>query len=435
LSSTVDVTQVDASYTAFIDNAVNGSASGVSTTDGAAVNVNVLVRDQFGGVPADSYDAVATWASNGQATTASTTASSTFAAIVGGKATLSILDNGAGVGVNTYDITWAKRAPNGVRTNSVTIKSGFRVAIVAAADLVAGKITSTGTLNSTTKIYENTSGVALSLNDTGNYDSRLATGTAPTVGTQQNLAGVVSVASSATQAATPIEGAALTITGPAGTQFQDGSNNVFGAASLTVYTNSSGQYSINVSSNKAGTQTFTLKSGSATQTVTIKFNAAGATTGTALAVDAPAYIMPGRTLTVTATLTDKYGNPVAVPTNASVDVAWAGPCLLVGTMVDAFDDAGKATFRVLLGAYETGSGTVTVKYDQSADGDFTGTASGDLDLVKTATVQIGAAPVAGATAAIAGCGGTAVLTGALPRTAASSSAVADASEASDSATV
>ncbi len=398
----VDVKQVDASYTAYITNAVYGSASGVSTTDGAAANVNVEVRDQFGGVPADSYDAVATFAASTQATTAATSATSTFKAIVGGKATLSILDDGTGVGLNTYNITWAKRAADGTRTGSTTIKSGFRVAIVAAADLVAGKITSSGTLNSTTKIYENTTETALNLNDTGNYDARLATGTAPTVANAKNLAGVVSVASSATQAATPIEGAALTITGPAGTQFKDASNEVYGAGSLTVYTNSSGEYSINVYSNLAGTQTFTLKSGSATQVVTIKFAAAAATTGTSLVVDAPANILPGRTLTVTATLKDKYGNPVAVSTAADVDIAWAGPGLLVGTMVDAFDADGKATFRVLLGAYETGSGTVTVKYDQSSDDDFTGTATGDLDLVKTATVTIGAAPAAAATAAVSG---------------------------------
>jgi hypothetical protein len=400
-SSAVTAISVEPTYTGYITNALTGTSVVAAGT--AAINVSVY--DQFGGTPADEYDARAVWVSSNSRTTASTTASSKNVAIVGGKATLSVVDNGTGTGYNVYNVEFAKRVAGGGYTGNTAIDTDFEVRLVAAADLVAGKITSSGTLNATTKVYEVSGTTALNLEATGSSDFRTVS-TDPTFTNSTNLTGVVSTVASATAAAVAIEGAKVTVSGT-GLQFRtdalaSGTGYVFGAGSIEAYTDASGNYSVDVASNKAGKQTITITSGSFSQTVTVTFAAAAATTGTSLVIDAPAYILPGRTVTVTATLTDKFGNPVAVSNGTHVDVAWAGPGLTVGTMVDAFDAAGQATFRVLLGANETGSGTVTVKYDQSADGDFTGTASGDLDLVKTATVQIGAAPVAGATAAVAG---------------------------------
>jgi hypothetical protein len=153
-----------------------------------------------------------------------------------------------------------------------------------------------------------------------------------------------------------------------------------------------------------------LKSGSATQVVTIKFNAAAAGTGTSLVVSAPAYQLPGRTVKITGTLTDKYGNPVAVATdglaNGSADfiVTYDGPGLVVGSLPTSTNSSGQFTVNALLGADETGAITVTAKYDRNGDNDYADTASTVVspDLVKSAVIQIGAAPVAGATAKIAG---------------------------------
>jgi hypothetical protein len=396
----VSAVSVDPSYSAHIANA----ETGVGTTDGVAAAVNVVVVDQFGGAPADgTWDARAVWSSNGQATTASTAASSTTKAVVGGKATLSILDNGTGVGTNVYAIKASKLADGGGYGTTVDIDD-LEVNIKAAADLVAGKITSTGTYDSTTKIYANDGPTSLNLNDAKTYDSRLVLGDAPTVSNSIALSGVVSTAN-----LTPIEGAALTISG-AGIQFKKNNVTIYGKDSLTVYTNASGQWAIDVASNKAGKQTLTLTSGSVSQIVTVTFKVADADTGTALTLDAPAYVAPGRTLTLTAILTDKYGNGVDTDANSvsgssvsrTVSVAWSGPGLVSGLLPTAFDADGKVTVKVLLGATETGSGVFTVKYDRNNDGDYTDVAAtvASPDIVKTATVTVGTAPAAASTVAI-----------------------------------
>jgi hypothetical protein len=389
----VSARSVDPSYSAHIANA----STGVGTTDGVAAAVNVVVVDQFGGAPADgTYDARAVWSSNGQATAASTAASSTTKAVVGGKATLSILDNGTGVGTNVYAIKASKLADGGGYASDIAIDD-LEVNIKAASDLVPGKITSTGIYDSDTKVYANAGPTSLNLNDAKTYDSRLVLGDAPTVGNSIALSGVVS-----TSNLTPIEGAALTIAG-SGLQFIKNGATIYGKDSLTVYTDASGNWAIDVASNKAGKQTLTLTSGSVSQVVTVTFKAAGADTGAALTLDAPANVLPGRTLTLTATLADKYGNGVDTDANVSsgssvsrtVSVAWSGPGLISGTLPTAFDADGKLTVKVLLGATETGSGVFTVKYDRNNDGDYDDTAStvASPDITKTATVTVGAAPV------------------------------------------
>ena len=399
-TKSVAVRSVDPTYTAHISNAKDG----LSTTDGAAAAVNVVLVDQFGGAPADEWDARAIFGSSSQSTTAATSASSTSTAIVGGKATLSILDNGTGTGTNVYEITAGKRLAGGGYSTAAQADSAFEIRIVSAANLVAGKITSTGTLNSTTGIYENAGPIALNLEDADNYDSRLVAGDAPTVTNSIALSGVVS-----TTNLTPIEGAAVKISG-AGLQFKRNGVEHYGKDSLTVYTSSTGAWAIDVASNKAGKQTLTLTSGSVSQTVTVTFAAAAAGTGTAIALDAPAYILPGRTLKITGTLTDKYGNPVAVAAdganNSTPDfvVTYDGPGLVVGTLPTSTNSSGQFTVSALLGAGDTGAITVTAKYDRNGDNDYTDVAAtvAAPDVVKSTVIQIGSAPVAGAKAAIAG---------------------------------
>ena len=400
-TESVSVRSVDPTYLAHIVNA----STGLSTSDGAAAAVNVVVVDQFGGAPADEWDARAIWVSSNQSTTAATTASSTSAAVVGGKATLSILDNGTGTGTNVYNVVASKRASGGgYVSGDLTADSTFDIRIVAAANLTPGRITSTGTLDSTTKIYDNAGPIALNLEDTDNYDSRLVVGDAPTVTNKIDLTGVVSTAN-----LTPIEGAALRISA-AGLQFKNTATNLFGKDSLTVYTDASGNWAVSVASNKAGKQTLTLTSGSVSQTVTVTFAAAAANTGTAIAIAAPANILPGRTLQITGTLTDKYGNPVAVAadgvSNSTPDfsVLFAGPGLVVGTLPTSTNASGQFTVSALLGALDTGSITVTARYDRNGDNDYTDVAASVAapDVVRSAVIQVGAAPAAASQARIVG---------------------------------
>jgi hypothetical protein len=390
-TSSKTVMAVDASYTGYITNAVEG----VSVVAGGAATLNIAVYDQFGGTVADEYDARAIWVSSNGRTTASTTASSNNVAIVGGKANLTVTDNGTGTGYNVYNVEFAKRQAGGGYSSNTAIDANFEVRIVSAANLVAGKITVTeGTLNSTSKIYEIAGPVALNLNATGSSDYR-TNSTAPTItgGTTQTLSGLVTTAPTATSAAVAIEGAKVTVAG-AGLQFRSGSSNsyVYSAGSIDVYTSVTGAYSVDVASNKAGKQTITITSGSFSQTVTVVFAAAAENTATAITLTAPATIEPGKTLLVSGVLADKYGNAVDTDqtgqtTTQTFSVAYDGPGLIVGDLPTATDADGKFAFRVLLGATDTGSATVTVKYD--ADGSTTTTTDA---VTKTASIAI-AAPV------------------------------------------
>ncbi len=403
----------DAAYTAY---ALASNGNVATTTDGAAVSVPVVVYDQFGGVPGAGYDVLTTLSSStnfsGTGEVAATAASETKATLSAGKATLSILDNSTGTGENTYAIAVKKLTGNTYGTSIASI-AAFVVKVRAAADLTPGTIDVTdGATNTTTKVREIAGPVVLNLATQGTWDERAVSGTEPTITASgaQSLAGTVSTAATATAAAALVEGAKVSLSG-AGLQFLsvvDGKK-IYTVGSAEVYTNASGAFNVSVASNKAGKQTINITSGGVTQVVTVVFAQADDNAGTSLVVDAPATILPGRTLVVTGVLTDKFGNPVNTvsTTDASNDaagellgdfsVAYDGPGLIVGSLPTETDADGKFTFRVLLGASETGSASVTAKYDANGDLDYADT--GDLSVAKTIT--IGAAPVV-ATAAASG---------------------------------
>jgi hypothetical protein len=393
-AATVTSTQAAATYTATFDNFA-------VTTDGNPVVVPVVVYDQFGGRPANDYDVRAVFdAANtnyaAQATTASTSATSTNVALVNGAATLVITDNGSGVGVNSYDVSIEKRAAGGGYAGALTgvTASNLDVHIKTSASLIAGTVTSTGTQNATTKVYEIAGPVALSLVDYATYDATTVLGAAPTTFTgaltAQAVAGTVSTTATATLAAAAIPGASVTI---AGSGLLFGSNGKYQADSITVKTGTNGGYSVDVYSHNAGKQTLTITSGAATATTTIVFANAAANTGAALTIDAPDYAAPGSTVIAKANLVDKYGNPVAVTDNADAtapdfSLTYSGPGLAVTASAAALDADGMAQIAYFLGTNDSGTITITARYDKNGDEDYT---DAD-DLVITKTIIIGETP-------------------------------------------
>jgi hypothetical protein len=394
-AATVTSTQAAATYT------VSHSAF-TTTTDGNSVALAVVVYDQFGGRPANNYDVRAVFdASNGnyaaQATTASTSATGVALALVGGAASVVLTDNGTGVGVNSYDVTVETRAVAGGYSGALngTGTTTFDVHIKTAASLAAGSVTSNGTQDATTKVYAIAGPVALSLVDYASYDSTSVLGTAPSALTgaltAQNLTGTVSTTASATASATAVPGASVTLSG-SNLFFNNGG--IYQAGSITVAANTSGVYSVNVYSHTAGKQTVTISSGSATATTTIVFAAAADTTGTVLTIDAPAYVPAGSTVIAKAYLVDKYGNAVAVTDNSNssagdFSLTYSGPGLAVTASAAVLDSDGKAQVAYFLGSNDSGTITITAKYDANGDEDYTDV--GDLTVVKTLT--IGSAPV------------------------------------------
>jgi len=412
-SGETTITWTAASYLAY---AMNSNGNVASTTDGAAVSIPVLVADQWGSAPAAGYDVLATFDSadgsySAQATTASTSASETKAALVDGKATLTITDNGTGAGVNVYDISVQKLTGNTYGTAIATI-ANFKINIKAAADITVGSINFTdslGTLNATSKVYEVTTAEPQAKTTFGSNDARTRAGVAPTgfaTDSEANFVGNVKTAATLTTAAATIAGAKVTFKG-AGLQFKStiDSAAVYATDELTVYTNASGVWDVNVYSNKAGTRTFTITSGSVTQTVTVVVAASANDSGKTLTVTAPSTIKAGRTLTITGLLVDAYGNPVAAVENVNSDgagsgktrfsVTYDGPGYVLNTPTST-DANGKFSIRVLLGADEVGLAGLTVTYDPDdavADNTVTKTTSTLIGVSATASAAKKAAAV------------------------------------------
>jgi hypothetical protein len=190
------------------------------------------------------------------------------------------------------------------------------------------------------------------------------------------------------------KGSFVTISGPASVLFSVGNSDSFG--SVTALTDENGLFTVNMYSNTSQTDAVititTPEAGSKTQKVT--FGAVATTAGKTITVAAPASALPGSTFNVVITVADAYGNPVSTGTELQMQVTYAGPGIVFGTLPRDTNTLGQISFAVLLGANDSGSALVTVSYDASNDGDFTGTTVADADITVTKTVVVGAAAAA-----------------------------------------
>jgi hypothetical protein len=379
VASNVTLTGQDSVAKAIVDNSAAASAgtSVRQVAKGSAMSIDYTLVDQFGQTPAGDFQLVISENSSSANFTANVAVSS-------GKATFSGSDNSTSD--NDYVVTATVQKKNATSGNWEAIGAGL-------ARTSAIQIAAVGTPSSVTTTAAATTGVTRDSVTyvAGNTDLEQSSveRTAPSNGT--TLSGNVVGASGAV-----VDGASVTFTG-ANLLFKAG--NVYGVGSITVRTDASGAHgTVNVYSNKAGKQTVTVTSGGASKTVDITF-AAVTTGGSVWTTDAPLRIAPGKTLKVTATLADKYGN--AVDTSGSlVKVSYTGPGFLTATPATETDADGKISFTVLLGAADEGAATVKFTF-AGANGTLEETSSND-DVVSTSTIVIGAATVAGATAAVAG---------------------------------
>ena len=400
--STLALEARDAEFAAVI---ANHDASSASTVDGTGVRFDFEVRDQYGAIPANVYDARAVWVSSNQgllAADASTAASSVYIPVTSGAASLTVTDNGTGTGANVYTITVEERAVGGgyaassdiLRSTETGASSAFTINVVANA--TPGAITATGFTKQATGTYAGKwtmSNVekALALTTFGAYDTNKVLGTAPTglvAGEKHVVAGTVTTAATASAAAVAIVGVPVTISG-AGLQFvytDANSKAIYSVGSATVPSGASGAWSVDVYSNTAGTQTLTVTTGSVTETLLLNDYAnAAATTGSSVVVSMASSTAAGTTVAVVATITDKYGNPVEVSNSGDVAFSYSGPGFTFPSTLPLITDAnGQAKFNVILGSNDTGTGTVTFSYDKDSSGDFTST--GDFVVAKSFTI-------------------------------------------------
>ena len=147
-----------------------------------------------------------------------------------------------------------------------------------------------------------------------------------------------------------------------------------------------GDFDVYVAGHKPGAATVTFVTGAETKTVTVTFATAVLASLKNTVVAAPSAAQAGRAVTVTATLTDAYGNAIAGKT---VQFALTGVGSLSSS--DAVTDAnGVASVRLVSSYGEDGDATVTVShngFDGVTDTSATTTAN-DFTLVKTVTFGI-----------------------------------------------
>jgi hypothetical protein len=344
-----------------------GSGAIYKKAAGSTTTLKFAAKDNFGKGLGSNYRVILT-------ESAATPDVVTDAVFSNGAATFSVTDSatlsesysGDLQEYSTSTRTWADVADNA----AITVAP-----VVGASEAVGSVATLTGTAT----------GLALNLNDLKAADTR-SSGTAPTItaGTKSTLSGTVLDANGI-----PTYGD-VTLSATGAMFSTDG---VYALGSITVQTNNSGAFGgVVIYSNTAGVTVVTATSNGKTKTLSLTFDAAGAATGTTYTLDVPTYAPAGSTVTITPKITDKYGNKVAQTANFTF--AYSGPGLPI---VAASSVTANNPFRVLLGAGDTGTGTVTWTVDKNADTDVL-----DAGEVITASFTIGAAPVAGATAAIAG---------------------------------
>ncbi len=327
--------------------------------------VDLVVADQWFAAPAatDTYRVVVT----------GTGATNAIIPVTAGKAAVTIGDNGISTTYTTV-LTLEKLGTSGtyaaVSGGAVTIDTFVKTGVVTmGAD-------ATSLYNGVTVDLSSPVAAAALVE----ADNRVSVVAIPDYKNKAVIAG--KVASSANGAAVP--GAYVTVTGPTTMLFNVG--NVWKRGSITVIANASGEFSADVYSTTAQTDTVvTASSMGNSATSKLTFTGIGVGEGTSLVITAPAAVAPASTLQIKAQLNDTYGNGVEA-TAGRIKFTYEGPGIGFGTVPDKTDKTGGLTYSVLLGAGDKGTIKVTVQYDQNGDGDFVDT----KDLTKTASITVGA---------------------------------------------
>jgi hypothetical protein len=379
----------DSFAAALVDVNKLGGLDGVSpvhaTTVGGPVNVSYRLVDQFGQTPAIAHRLRVAYKTGSDAINSTVT-------VTGGVGALSIADNSSAAGAHVATSTVERfDADDTVTPWKSTGISALGSTIQVVSALPAGtRVTVTENPDTLATTPQNT----LSSAALATVDSRISLTSVDTpaaVGGNSKLSGSVFGAGGALQA-----GASVTLSAP-GLMFVTGGVH-YSLGSTTVKTDANGAWGeVQLLSTTAGKHTVTVTSGSGTTTTDVFFGAAAADAGDKVTITAPASVLPGSTLQVSAVVTDKFGNPVntaatgAAGTAADVAITYTGPGLVVGTLPTETDKDGKVQLSVLMGSNDRGTFSVTVTYR------IDGAATDAADLIATtANVTVGSvAAVAG----------------------------------------
>jgi hypothetical protein len=380
----IELTWADATYTLFDlnDSAAAATSGHNSITAGGSYSYSLAALDQWKNAPADGTHRM-------KATTTGRTVGTDYITLTSGRAAWTVAD-GAITGQTAIstafsleelqtDSTWAANETLGQGGTALT----YTTSVMAASHVDAVLLDTDGSTaygNAVADLSDAATTVAIAAQDRRVVNGNRAAYTGAVV-----VSGRVSNSSTNV----PRAGTVVTLSGPNNILFSEGSVDALGGVSIK--TDANGEFSVELFSNTAQTNTvITVSSGADSETVKVSFTGAGASFGTSIAIDAPASVDPGTSFKVTATLRDKNGNAVLSTTGDRMLVEYAGPGIVIATMPTDTNTLGQVSFTVLLGTNDKGTGVVTVSYDQGDDGDFTGTATGDLDVIATKSLTVGA---------------------------------------------
>jgi hypothetical protein len=362
---------------------------------GGSVSVNYQLLDQFGVkfAAADTFYRV-------KLTPGSVSSGASFTNLVtltGGEGSATVTDNSTAADDWTLDgalesstasVTWAALSVSNIWTTAAAGNgtTTTNVSVVDALDTPA-TITLDDVQLSDNSTAPATTGVPLADKALAAKDLRFnkSSVVAPGYGSNKgaNLSGTVTTSNGANA-----NGVAVTISA-AKVGFGTDAGDVFTLDSITVYTGSNGQYSVDAFSKTAGAVVFTIKSGDITKTQTVTFAKPAEADADSVTVTAVKTTKAGRAIDVTVKVLDANGN--GIDTDGSGDtlditVSGAGYTYSVPTSTNA---SGVATFKLIFGLEDKGVATISASFD--ADGASTTYSA------KTASTEV----LAGITASIA----------------------------------
>jgi len=373
-----------AAYTLFdLNDSADAATTGQnSITAGGSYSYSLAALDQWKNAPADGTHRI-------KATTTGRTVGTDYVTLTSGRAAWTVADSAitGQTAISTAfsleelqtDASWAAGETLGQGGTSLT----YTTSVMAATQVDAVLLDTDGSTaygNAVADLSDAATTVAI-----GAQDRRVVNGN------RAAYTGAVVVSGRVSNSSTnvPRAGTVVTLSGPNNILFSEGSVDALGG--VAIKTDANGEFSVELFSNTAQTNTvITVSSGASSKTVKVSFTGQGASFGTSIEIDAPTSVDPGTSFKVTATLRDKNGNAVLSTTGARMNVSYAGPGIVIAAMPTDTNTLGQVSFTVLLGTNDKGTGVVTVSYDQGDDGDFTGTATGDLDVVATKSLTVGA---------------------------------------------
>lgn len=335
---------------------------------GGSYTMNLAVLDQWYQAPADGTYRIKVTGGG---------VDDGFITLTGGKANLTIADNGIGTSYDTQiDL---QKLTAGVFADVAANPTDVTTNVDAAKILVAAD--GSQLYSAETADLANT----VSLKALLELDKRQENGVTPAYSNNVLVTGQIVDASTLAGLA----GAPVTISGPSNILFENGA--VASRGSLTFLSESDGDFSVKLYSTTAQTaSTITITSLGVSNTVSVTFSGQTAGEGTVLTIVAPSFVSAASSFQATVNLSDELGNGVSTGTDGTIKITRTGPGIAFGTLPTDTDANGNASFSVLLGANDSGTITITASYDQNDDGDYTDA----KDLTVTKIVTIGAAPVA-----------------------------------------